>query len=331
MPLWGGASTKRPLPRVHCQALAATGARARSAGIVFPLPRKLSAWRWQICSGRGVSLNCSSAGSVAQSMFRWSTVDETYVQLALRRGETVPVVEIDLSRQLPDASWSSWFEQSNYCPWGPNKDSLPTPAVQMWLPSDITLEDLPFQLMEGTPPLIFDTAPPQAHIHLAVSAYAASHGQVRVTEWQYIYPLRHTLEDPCARLELLQDVRDYARTRGINRHMIEQKRLNGSEHLCKGTWSSCNHISSSIINHPVDPATGNEKCWLDVKNDHPGWVSIEIFLINLSKAPCHGVAIFLWNIFFECNYSTYARSNTLKRRATKHLNPIRSLVWFDLW
>ena len=234
-------------------------------------------------------------------MFRWSTVDETYVQLALRRGETVPVVEIDLLRQLPDGLWSSWFEQSNYWPWRPNKDSLPTPAVQMWLPSDITLEGLPFQLMEGTPPLIFDTAPPQAYIHLTVSAHAASHGQVRVTEWQYIYPLRHTLDDPCARLELLQDVGDYARTRRINRHMIEQERLNGSEHLCKGTWSSCNHISSSIINHPVDPATGERKLLAGCQKRPPRpmqeWVSIEGILINLSKPPRHGVAYFLRNIF----------------------------------
>ena len=151
-------------------------------------------------------------------------------------------------------------------------------------------------------PDIWDTAPPQAYIHLTVSAHAASHNHVRVTERQYVYPLRHTLEDPCARLELLQDVGDYARTRGINRHMIEQKRLNGSEHLCRATWSSCNHISSSIINHPVDPATGEREllagCQKQPTRPMQEWVSIEGILINLSKAPRHRVGYFFVEYFF---------------------------------
>lgn len=40
-------------------------------------------------------------------------------------------------------------------------------ADQMWLPSDITLEGLPFQLMEGTPPLIFETLHHRKHTSIS--------------------------------------------------------------------------------------------------------------------------------------------------------------------
>ena len=58
--------------RDHCQALAATGARARSAGKVFPFPESYPRDGGKSLEGenRGrrdaVSVNCSSAGSAAQ-------------------------------------------------------------------------------------------------------------------------------------------------------------------------------------------------------------------------------------------------------------------------
>jgi len=50
-----------------------------------------------------------------------------------------------------------------------NKTKMKTAPVadQMWLPSDITLEGLPFQLMEGTPPLIFETLHHRKHTSIS--------------------------------------------------------------------------------------------------------------------------------------------------------------------